>query len=60
MIFFPDTMANNEDYLTLLSKGWKTKKHIHFVQFVNELLIMIDRLAERKSHYARKVYQIII
>ena len=59
MINLPVVIENNEESVTILSRNWKKRSVESFVLLINELVLILERLGQIKSHMAKKVYSVI-
>lgn len=60
MTFYPEAFEDAEDSLVIFKKDWKDRKITDFVFLTDELILILEKLADHKNPMARKLYQIII
>ena len=60
MMYLPDCIDQNEECLKIFNSDWKERKLIDFVLLFNEMLLVLEKLANNKNPISRKIYLIII
>lgn len=60
MNYVPEFVNQNEDYLVIFKTNWKESKLVDFINLVDQIILIFERLAGEKNEMAKKMYQIII
>lgn len=60
MLCLPNAVTQNEDSLEVFQKDWLERPFVSYLKLLDEIFIILDKLAANKSIFASKVYQILI
>ena len=60
MLWIPDSIEQNEECLEVFKVGWEERKMSEFINLLNEIFFILEKLANNKSNFASRVYQLII
>jgi hypothetical protein len=55
----PDVVEQNVDSLAIFTRNWDTRRLWPFATLLNELIRVLEKLAEGKSPMARKIHTIL-
>lgn len=60
MLFLPDVVEQNEEAAQVFDRKWYNRTLPEFATLLNELVELLEKLAESRSGMSRRVFQSVV
>lgn len=60
MLYLPESIQQDEECLRIMRVGWSNRKMFEYTSLLNELSMILEKLANKKNFLASKIFHIFI